>query len=67
MDLDIDSEEFISLSAKEDNYEASIVKRLVGDGTIMNNFYSNYVSLCLDSHDYIIDKIQSNIRIELLS
>ena len=67
IDLDIDSMEFLSLSAGEDNYEASIIRRLISSGQLMNDFYRSYVGLCVDSHDYIIDKIQTDIRIKILS
>lgn len=65
--LDIDSLEFINLSTGIDNYEASVIRELIENGNLVGDFYSSYIGLCVDSHDYIMDEIQTEIRIKIIN
>ena len=64
--LDIDSLEFINLSSSIDNYEASVIRELIESGKLVGDFYNSYMRLCVDSHDYIIDELQTEIRIKII-
>lgn len=67
IELDIDSLEFIDLSTGIDNYEASVIRELIENGNLVGDFYGSYMKLCVDSHDYIIDEIQTDIRIKIIN
>ena len=64
--LDIESLEFINLSSGIDNYEASVIRELIETGKLVGDFYSSYMRLCVDSHDYVIDELQTEIRIKII-
>lgn len=66
INLDIDSDEFLDLSASSDNYDASIIRNLVSSGKLVGDFYNNYIDICIDSHDYIMDELQTSIRIKIM-
>lgn len=63
--LDMDPIEFINLTAGEDNYEASIVRELIRSNRLIGNFVHDYIDLCIDSHDYIIDSLHTDIRLKI--
>jgi hypothetical protein len=64
--LDVDPMEFINLTAKEDNYEAYIVRGLIKSNKLIGSFVTPYINLCVDSHDYLIDSLQTDIRMKIL-
>lgn len=63
--LDTDPINFINLTASENNYEASVVRELILSNKLVGNFVSPYIDLCVDSHDYIIDSLQTDIRLKI--
>lgn len=65
--MEVESEDFIKLSVGNGNYEASVVKELIRTGKLIGDFYRPYISMCVDSHDYIIDELQTEIRIKILN
>lgn len=65
--MEVESEDFVKFSAGNGNYEASLVKELIHTGKLIGDFYRPYISMCVDSHDYIIDELQTEIRIKILS
>jgi len=65
--LDITSEEFVSLSASDDNFNASVVMNLITSNLLIGDFFESYIKLCVNSHEYIIDELQTDIRIKLLN
>lgn len=64
--MEVESEDFIKLSVGNGNYEASVVKELIRTGKLIGDFYRPYISMCVDSHDYIIDELQTEIRVKIL-
>lgn len=66
IDLDIEPMNFVELSSGQDNFEAGIIKQLIKSGRMIGDFYESYMRLCVDSHDYIIDELQTEIRIKIL-
>lgn len=66
INLDIESIDFLQLSAPSDNYDASVVKELINSGKLIGDFYNNYLNICIDSHDYIMDELQTDIRIRIM-
>jgi len=65
--MEVESEDFVILSAGNGNYEASVVKELIYSSRLIGDFYKPYISMCVDSYDYIIDELQTEIRIKILS
>lgn len=66
IDLDITPSEFLELSAKQDNYDATIVRGLINSGRLIGDFVPSYIDLCVDSHDYILDEINTDIRLKIM-
>lgn len=66
IDLDVEPIDFINLSAGPDNYDASIVKELINSGKLIGNFVPAYIDLCVDSHDYILDELHTDIRLKIM-
>lgn len=64
--LDIDPDQFVELSSGQNNYDASIIRQLISSGKLVGDFYESYMRLCVDSHDYIIDELQTDIRIKII-
>jgi len=64
--LDISSIDFLEFSAGSDNYDANIVKGLIGSGRLIGDFFDSYIKLCVDSHDYILDDLQTDIRLKIM-
>ena len=64
--LDIDPDDFLELSAGKDNYDASIVHDLIESGTLIGDFVPLYIKLCVDSHDYILDELHTDIRLKIM-
>lgn len=64
--LDITSLEFINLSTGSDNYDAAVIKELITSGKMIGDFFNSYISLCVDSHDYILDDLHTDIRIKIM-
>lgn len=67
IELDIEPLQFVELSSGQDNYEAGIIKQLIKSGKLIGDFYEQYMEMCMDSHDYIIDELQTDIRIKILN
>ena len=66
VELDIDSNDFLDLSVSSENYDASVVRRLISNCTLTGDFVQPYISLCVDSHDYIIDEIYTDVRLKIM-
>lgn len=64
--LEIEPEYFIDFSAGADNYEASVIKSLIANGKLVGNFVREYMSLSINDHDYILDEIQTDIKIRIM-
>lgn len=64
--LDTDPLDFIKLSSDKHNYEASVVKKLIKYGSMIGDFVPSYMELCVDSHDYIIDELHTDIRLKIM-
>lgn len=67
INTNLNSYEFISLSAGSSNYDASVVKGLIESFRLNGDFFRPYISICVDDHDYIIDELQTEIRIKILN
>lgn len=65
--LDIDSYEFVNLSAGKSNYNASVIKGLISANRLVGNFTRKYLDVSLDDHDYLIDEIQTDIKVKLIA
>lgn len=65
--LNITSYEFVDLSAGSANYNASVIKGLISANRMVGNFVRQYIDLSLDEHDYLIDEIQTMIKVKLIS
>ena len=66
VNIDIEPEEFVSLSAGENNYDAHMIKRLIMSDIITGDFVRPYVDNCIDNHDGIIDEIYTRIKTKLI-
>ena len=66
INLEIEPEYFITFSTGSDNYEASVIKDLIKDGKMVGNFVREYMSLSINDHDYILDEIQTDIKIRIM-
>jgi len=63
--LDIDTFDFVDLCAGKSNFNASVIKGLIAANKIIGNFVSSYISISLDDHDYLIDEIQTDIKVSI--
>lgn len=64
--LDINPLEFVSLSTGQNNYNASVVKGLIIANRMVGNFVRSYIDLSVDEHDYLLDEIQTDIRVRII-
>lgn len=64
--LDIDPLEFVSLSAGQNNCNALVIKGLIIANRMVGNFVRSYIDLSVDEHDYLIDEIQTDIRVRII-
>lgn len=65
--LDIDSYEFVDLSSRKSNYNVNVIKGLISANRLVGNFTRKYLDLSLDDHDYLIDEIQTDIKVKLIA
>ena len=66
VDLDIEPFEFVNLSAGESNYNANVVKGLISTNRMVGDFVRPYIGISLDDHDYLIDEIQTDIKVRII-
>lgn len=66
INLDIDPVEFIELNTGADNYEGTFIKNMIKSGELINDFVYDYIQLSLVEHDYLIDDIQTDIKIRII-
>lgn len=66
IDLETEPIDFIELSASSENYDASVIKELINSGRLIGNFVPAYIDLCVDSHDYILDELHTDIRLKIM-
>jgi len=66
IDLDIDPIDFINLSANQENYDACVIKGLISSSRLIGDFVPSYINLCVDSHDYILDELHTDIRLKIM-
>ena len=66
INLDIEPIDFLELSANSENYDVCIIKELVNSGRLIGNFVPAYINLCVDSHDYILDELHTDIRLKIM-
>jgi len=64
--LEIEPDEFIELSAGHDNYDATVIKNLISSGKLIGDFVEPYIELCVDTHDYILDELHTDIRLKIM-
>lgn len=67
MNLDIEPLEFLDYSAGESHYEGNYIKELITDGDLIGNFVPNYLDVIVNDYDYILDEIQTEIKIKLMN
>lgn len=65
--LDISPYDFISLTARKSNYNASIIKNLITSDKMVGNFVHDYIRVGLDEHEYLFDEIQTDIKVRFLN
>lgn len=66
INLDIDPYDFIDLSTGSDNYEGMVIKSLIDSHKMIGDFVNNYIGLSVDKYDYIIDEIQTDIKMRII-
>jgi len=66
INLDIEPYEFIDLSTGSDNYEGLTIKSLIESNQMLGDFVNKYIGLSVDNHEYIIDEIQTDIKMRLI-
>lgn len=64
--LDPDPYYFVDRSVGPNNFDGAVVRKLIASNRINGNFVHNYMSVIVDSHDDVVDDIQSNIRTRLI-
>lgn len=67
LDLEHDPVDFMNLGAEVEEYHASKVMEYLNDFTIAGNFTSAVLNEIKFTHNDIIDSINSNIRLQLIS
>lgn len=67
VNLDIDAFDFVDLSANKSNYDANVIKGLITSNRIIGNFVRKYIDVSLDDHDYLIDEIQTDIKVRIIN
>lgn len=66
LNLDIDPMDFISYVAKDDNYEASIIRNLILEGNLLGNFVKPYFEIIRNEYDGVLDEIHTDVKMKLL-
>lgn len=64
--MDMDVHQFFDYLGDGDLYEVEIIQQLVNSGNMSDSFIDKYVELITDKYDYVLDEIQSEIRMKLL-
>lgn len=65
--LNISPYEFVDLTARKSNYNASIIKNFILNNMLVGDFVHDYISIGLDEHEYLFDEIQSDIKVRLIN
>lgn len=65
INLDISPADFITLSAGTDSYEGAVILALINSNRLIGNFVRSYFDASVDDHDYILDEIQTAIKLRI--
>lgn len=66
MDLEIEPAEFISYATNDSLYEGTYLNNFILQGRLLGNFVTDYLNLILQDYDYVLDEIQTDIKIKLM-
>lgn len=54
--------DFIKYIAKDDNYEASLIRRMILEGNLLGEFVSSYLDIIISDYGNVLDEIQSDVK-----
>lgn len=64
--LDIEPIDFLKYACDDEYYEGTIIKQMLLNGKIVGNFITNYFDPITDSHNDILDEIQTEVKLKLM-
>lgn len=64
--LDLEALDFLKYAANDENYEASYISNIILSGNMLGNFVDSYFQIVIDEYDYILDEVQTDVRLKLL-
>ena len=65
--MDIEPLDFIKYIASDDNYDASIIRKLILEGNLLGNFVRDYLDIIVSDYDDVLDEIQTEVKMKLLN
>ena len=66
-DLNTRAEDFVSLTASDNTFDGRYVKYLMQHGEITGDFVDTYLNIIFDDNDHVLDEIQVDVKMKLLS
>ena len=66
INLDIEPYDFVDLNTGKDSYEGTVMKSLILNNKLVGDFVGNYIRMSMDDHEYLMDEIQTDIKMRIL-
>lgn len=66
INLELDATEFIDYACNDENYEGNYLKNLFLSTQMVGNFVQPYLELLEDEGEYVLDEVQTDVRMKLL-
>jgi len=67
MNLEIEPLDFIEYATKSELYEGNYLSNMILQGKLIGNFVHEYVNLINEDYDYILDEIQTDVKMKLMN
>jgi hypothetical protein len=66
MNLDIEPQDFLSYATNDELYEGTYLNNMILQGRLLGNFVEEYVNLINEDYDYVLDEIQTDVKMKLM-
>jgi hypothetical protein len=67
MTLDTEALDFLKYVASDDNYDVSLIRRLILEGNLLGEFVKDYLNIIVVEYDHIMDEIQTEVKTKLMN
>jgi hypothetical protein len=66
MNLDIEPLDFLSYATNDELYEGTYLTNMIYQGKLLGNFVDEYLNVIEGEYDYILDEVQTDVKLKLM-